>query len=133
MALSPARVEHLVAALLTVNGFPVDRAVGLMPAFRKAGLLEAGTVSAMDGDRLVAAFNAVGYARGGYLQIIGYRLVQALVAAESGRLDQLTVLADDGDEDGFRAALGAVHGFGPSTSATAWFLWTARARGEDGQ
>ncbi len=126
MPLLPEHCEHLVAALLTVNGYPLDRAVALMPAFRKAGLLDANRVAALDYEALVAALNAAGYTRGGFVPIVGYRVAQALSAAASGQLDALARQAEGGDKEGFSTTLAAVHGFGPRTAATAWFLWTGR-------
>lgn len=125
MALSARQVEHLVAAMLSVNGYAVERAVTLMPSFRAAGLLSYGKVAAMDGDALAGALQACGYTRGGFVPIMAYRLVKLLEAAESGNLDECQMRAAVGDRDGFRRALSGVHGLGPNTSMTAWILWTA--------
>ena len=124
MALAPAHVEHLVAASLTVNGYPIERAVALIPAFRERGLLDVATVGAMDGAELAAAIVQAGYARGGYVPIVTYRLAQLLTAAASPALDQLPAFVVSRNEQSFTATLRTVHGFGPATAATAWFLWS---------
>lgn len=125
MALSAPQVEHLVAAMLSVNGYAVERAVALMPAFRAEGLLSYKRVAALDAVALARALEAGGYTRGGFVPIMAYRLLTLLQAAESGDLDGCNGHAAAGDRDGFCRVLARVHGFGPRTSATAWALWTA--------
>lgn len=121
--LSPAATANLVAAMLAVNFYPLDRAYGLMPAFRDRGLLDPAKVSAMDQQDLISAMSAAGYARGGFLPILSYRLYKLLEAVADGKLDGLPAFATANDRASFVAALTAVHGFGPSTAATAWALF----------
>lgn len=125
MPLAAQQVEALVTALLAVNGYPLDRAAALMPGFRKAGLLDHARVRELDADELVSSMTNAGYARGGFVPILAYRLASALEAVESGRFQTLPALAQAGDEAGFAKVLGEVHGFGPRTAAAAWLLWTA--------
>lgn len=124
MSLSSQQIEHLVVSLLSVNGYTVERAVALMPAFRRAGLLDPAKVAAMDGDTLVATCIEAGYARGGYVPIIGYRIVRLVEAASAGKLDALPAHVKANREADFAAVLATVHGFGPRTAATAWALWS---------
>jgi hypothetical protein len=125
MPLKADERRHLVAALLTVNGYPVERAVALMPAFQQAGLLDLRQTADLDGGALSAKMAAAGYARGGFLPILGYRLVKLLEAADGVQLDELPRAVARGDAESFKVTLSEVHGFGPNTAAAAWLLWTS--------
>jgi hypothetical protein len=121
--LDSAATTNLVAAMLAVNFYPVDRAYRLMPAFRERGLLDPAKVAAMEQEALITAMSAAGYDRGGFLPILSYRLYTLMEALSAGKLDKLPALAASNDEAGFTTSLTAVHGFGPSTAATAWALF----------
>lgn len=123
--LPAARVQDLVVALITVNQYPVDRAVALMPAFGEHGLLNPSVVACMGQEQIVEGMKDAGYARGGYLPIVSHRLIQLMKAVESGALDSLPTFAASNDRAGFVAKLRDLHGFGPNTAGTAWMLWTS--------
>lgn len=125
MNLTDDHVASLVAAMLAVNFFPLDRAYGLMPAFRERGLLDPARVAAMTQPDLIAAMDAAGYARGGFLPILSFRLYALMEHLGDGRLDALPAAASAGHRATFDAALGAVPGFGPRTIASAWALFTS--------
>ena len=125
--LDAAATSNLVAAMLAVNFYPVDRAYRLMPAFRERGLLDPAKVAAMEQEALIAAMSAAGYDRGGFLPILSYRLYTLMEAVSAGKLDKLPALAASNDEGEFTNSLTAVHGFGPSTAATAWALFRPAA------
>ncbi len=127
--LDSAATANLVAAMLAVNFYPVDRAYSLMPAFRDRGLLDPAKVSAMSHEDLISAMNAAGYARGGFLPILSYRLVTLLAAVASGALDAIPAHVAANDEAKFTAALTSVHGFGPRTASSAWQLFRPAATG----
>lgn len=123
--LEPAAIANLVASLLAVNFYPVDRAHALMPAFGERGLLDPAKVAAMPHADLIAAMTAAGYDRGGFVPILSFRLYSLMEAVATGALDSLVALAQANDEEKFVATLGAVPGFGPRTAATAWQLFRA--------
>lgn len=125
MPLTEAHIADLIAAALTVNQYPLDRAVALMPAFKERGLLDPARVAALKQDELVAALNDAGYARGGFVPILAFRLYPLMDAIAAGELDGLNGAAERGDRDAFVALLSTLHGFGPRTAGTAWALWTA--------
>jgi hypothetical protein len=127
MPLDPADTASLVAALLAVNYYPVDRAYGLMPAFRERGLLDPAKVAAMPHSELIAAMGAAGYDRGGFVPILSFRLYALMEAIAAGSLDALRTLTNDGRKEEFVDTLAAVQGFGPRTAATAWELFRASA------
>lgn len=128
MTLSDDHVASLVAAMLAVNFFPLDRSYGLMPAFRERGLLDPVRVAAMPQPELITAMNAAGYARGGFLPILSFRLYALMEHLGDGRLDALPAAAAAGDRATFDLALGAVPGFGSRTIASAWALFTSPQR-----
>lgn len=120
-----AAIANLVSALLAVNFYPVDRAYSLMPAFRERGLLDPAKVAAIPHAELIAAMTGAGYARGGYVPIISFRLYSLMEAVSSGALDSLVSLAAAGKKGDFVSTLSGVPGFGPSTASTAWQLFGA--------
>lgn len=122
MSVNDSLLEKLLAALLSVNGYPVDRALGLMPSLRMAGVLSPATVGDIPQDEMVKALNEAGYGRGGYLPIMSYRVYKLMEAVADGKLDDLEGYVADGDKGAFGQVLSSVHGFGPSTIETAWSL-----------
>ncbi len=127
MPLTAAQTETLVTAMLTVNGYPVDRAAALMPKFREHGLLNPTELAKLNGEQIIAAMREAGYQRGGFLPILSFRLGELMEALASNTLDSLAMHADKRDEAQFCALLSSVHGFGPRTSEIAWILWTTPA------
>lgn len=123
--LDPASTANLVAALLAVNFYPVDRAYALMPAFAERGLLDPAKVAALPHAELIAAMTAAGYDRGGFVPILSFRLYSLMEAIASGSLDALVALAATGQEAEFVATLEAIPGFGPRTASTALQLFRA--------
>ena len=123
MPLETTEIAHLVAAMLTVNEFPVDRAVTLIPAFHRSGLLDPARVAAMPQEDVIRAMSEAGYTRGGFLPIVSFRLYKLLEAVTAGRLDSLRAAATTDDEASFSTTLRAVHGWGPVTAVVAWHLW----------
>lgn len=125
MSLTDTQIADLVAALLTVNSYPLERADALMPAFRDRGLLDPARVAAIPQDELVAAIKDAGYQRGGYVPIVAFRLGFLMDAIAEGQLDALVGAAGGGDKAAFVETLNGLHGFGPRTAEAAWMLWTA--------
>lgn len=125
MSLTDPQIADLVAALLTVNSYPLERADALMPAFRERGLLDPARLRTIPQDELVTAIRDAGYQRGGYVPIIAFRLGYLMEAIAEGNLDPLVGAAQRGDKEAFIGTLSALHGFGPKTAEAAWMLWTA--------
>jgi hypothetical protein len=128
MPLSQPEVAHVVAALLTVNNFPLDRAHALMPDFAERGLLDPARVAALSQEALMAAMTEAGYRRGGFLPIVSFRMYALMEAVASGTLDGLPSRVAAGDRAAFVALLSGVSGFGPATAGAAWELWSAERR-----
>lgn len=72
MALTTGETANLVAALLTVNLYPLHRARALMPAFEARSLLDPAVVACLRQDDLIAAMSDAGYSRGGFLPIVSF-------------------------------------------------------------
>lgn len=123
MPLDSDEVGQLVVALLCMNNYLVDRAAGLVPAMRERGLLDPVRVAATSQEAAIGELSAAGYARGGYLPIITFRLFALIEDLGSGKLDALPSIVAAGKKDEFISALAGVHGFGPRTAETAWLLW----------
>ncbi|MDP2307744.1 MAG: hypothetical protein Q8P18_17095 [Pseudomonadota bacterium] len=128
-SLSPTEAANLVAALLTVNLYPLDRAHALMPAFEARGLLDPATVAALPQEALVASMTEAGYRRGGFLPIVSFRLYALMDAIAAGTLDVLRDHVAKQDRAAFVDVLSGVSGFGPSTAGAAWALWGEPAAG----
>jgi hypothetical protein len=122
MPLSSDHVAHLVTALLAVNQYPLDRAAKLIPAFRAQGLLNPARLAAMEQEAAIKAMTEAGYARGGYLPIVSFRLYKLMEAVAAGQLDELEKAAATGDRQRFDTVLSGIHGFGPATTEAAWSL-----------
>lgn len=129
MSLNDAQIADLVTALLTVNRYPLDRAAALMPTFRDQGLLDPRRLLAMSGGEVVRALNDAGYQRGGYVNVIAFRLHPIMEAIAAGQLDGLPPAVEVGDKVTFTATLQGVYGFGPRTIEAAWLLWSTPRSG----
>lgn len=123
MSLSSAEASNLVAALLTVNLYPLHRAHALMPAFAARGLLDPAKVAALPQGELIAAMSDAGYQRGGFLPIVSFRLYALMEAVAAGTLDTLRDHVASQNRGAFIRELSAVSGFGASTAGAAWALW----------
>ena len=77
---------------------------------------------------LIAAMADTGYARGGFLPILSFRLDALPEHVGDGRLDGLAEAAATGDPAVVEARLGVVLGFGPRSIASAWMLFTSIRR-----
>lgn len=122
MSLPDPLITALVAASLTVNQYPLERAYGLMPAFRAQGLLDPARVHAMDHAALISAMEGAGYQRGGFVPIVSARLFPLMAAILDGTLDDLPACVSEGRKDDFSALLTRIYGFGPRTAEVAWLL-----------
>lgn len=118
-----AETASLVAALLSVNQYPIAMAYALIPAFEERGLLDPARVAAIPHADLIEAMKDAGYTRGGYVPILSFRLYKLMDALASGALAPLAGLAAAGDKARFVETLCAVEGFGPRTAETAWDLF----------
>lgn len=115
-------LQALVTALLSVNQYPLAKVEAVMPEFEKSGLLDPARAAAMPQAELIAAFEAAGYRRGGYLPILSFRYAKLMEGVRDGELNDLEPLVARHDKAGFLARLRALHGFGPTTAMIAWQL-----------
>jgi len=122
MPLTESQIADLVTAMLTVNQYPLDKAVALMPGFKKHDLLSPEAVAEKDQETVMQQMRDSGYTRGGFLPIVSYRLFQLMEAIRNRELDKLAEHVQTGNEDAFVNALTRIHGFGPTVSSRAWML-----------
>ncbi len=123
MPLSRSEISNLVAALLAVNFYSVERACALMPRFEALGLLDPTTYVTLDQGQVMSRMIEAGYARGGFVPILSFRLYPLMEAISAGGLDVLRELVAADDRAAFTARLSSIHGFGPRTVENAWQLW----------
>jgi hypothetical protein len=120
---APETLDAIVAAMLTVNQYPVERAVALVPSLRNASLLDPAAVNPMTWEHLVLALRTAGYDRGGFVPIVAARLAELMLAAERGDLTAVQDAVDAKDSAAFCTRLSSIKGFGPKVSNTAaWLL-----------
>ena len=126
MALSNESLDAIVAAVLAVNNYGLEKAYGLLPALRKAGLTRPAKVVNEDLGTLTVRLARAGYNRGLLTEMMAGRLLGLMKAVHEGTLDRLDSLAASGDQDRTLALLCEIHGIGPQVAANAWMLLRGR-------
>ena len=124
MALAHSQLAPIVAAVLAVNNFKLDRAWALMPAFESAGLLDPEQVADRDLSDLTPQVFAAGFQRGLLTEMMAGRVRDVMRAAQAGKLDGLSACVASGDREGAVALLCTVKGIGPKVAGDAWMLMT---------
>jgi hypothetical protein len=120
--LSDSNVEALVVAVLAVGGWPPERVVSSLPAFRSAGVLAPQAVADMDWGVLTVALAKNGYSRGLLTSTYAERLQALMREVAAAQLDTLPELVRSGDRDAFLRRLVQIHGVGPKVASRAWEL-----------
>jgi hypothetical protein len=122
MALSDQSLEGIVVSVLAVNKFGLEKARGLLPALRMAGLTRPAGVVGEDLCTLTVRLARAGYNRGLLTEMMAGRLLTLMAAVDQGRFTMLDSLVSSGDRDRALAILCEVHGIGPQVAANAWKL-----------
>lgn len=120
MALSPEQIEVLVASLLAVNQYPLERVWDQMPALREAGLTNAKHVANADIRDVVVNLTEAGHDRGMLAGMMAERLQNLMRAIEGGVLDAVPPAVARRDREAAVVALCRVKGIGPRVAETAW-------------
>ena len=115
-------IEAIVPALLAVNRYPLEKAWGLVPDLRKAGLLDPASVVDRDIGDLTVSLAAAGYDRGLLTEMFATRLRSLMAAIAAGQLDGLPDLVARRDESAACELLCTVKGIGPAVARNAWML-----------
>lgn len=122
MDLAQEDLESIVVAVLAVNLYSLEKAYGLLPAFRRAGLLQPKKVSEMDLGGLIVALSSAGYQRGGLMGMMADRFQSVMREASQGTLDAFSDLVKRGKNEAATNLLLQVKGVGPSVAANAIML-----------
>lgn len=109
-----AHVDHLVVALLSVGGYPLQRTRDRLEKIREAGLTDPNVVRALSEAAVVTRLAGAGYDRGPEVTTsMARRLIALHAAVRDGVLDRALVLLTDKKTDDARAILCKIKGIGP--------------------
>ncbi|MCA9527524.1 MAG: hypothetical protein KC549_14640 [Myxococcales bacterium] len=114
-------LDDLVAAVLAVNSYSIEKAWALLPKLREAGLTTPVTFPTDLGPATVKLASA-GYDRGLLTEMFAKRLLGLMQEAGSGALDELDAFVEADRKDDAVALLVTVPGIGPKVARTAWEL-----------
>ena len=122
MNLTKEHVEALVAAILAVNGYPVEKVWGQLPGLRSGRLTDPKWVASADLGDVVAHLTASGHERGMLAGMMAERLQYLMKAIVAGNLDGLPAALQKADRDVAVKVLCTVKGIGPKVADTALML-----------
>lgn len=120
--LSNDHMDALVASLLAVNAYPVDKVWAALPAMREAGLLDPAQTVGRDLGEVTVRLAQAGYDRGMLTSLLAGRLQDLLAAVQLGKLDTIAQLVAAGRRSETEALLQTVKGIGPRVANVAWQL-----------
>lgn len=90
MSLTTSQVEALVAAILSVNGYQVEKVWGQLPGLRSGRLTDPKWVAAADFGDVIACLTASGHERGMLAGMMAERLQNLMKAVVEGNLHGLS-------------------------------------------
>lgn len=122
MKLSNNELEAVVAAILAVNRYPIEKAWDLLPKLREAGLTVPDMVVDEDIGRLTVRLASAGYDRGMLTSMLADRLQGLMRAVQQGQLDGLAAASARKDKKAAVEILCRVKGVGPQVAESAWLL-----------
>jgi hypothetical protein len=120
--LSNDHLDALVAALLAVNAYSVEKVWAALPAMREAGLLDPAQTVGRDLGEVTVRLAQAGYDRGMLTSLLAGRLQDLLAAVQLGKLDSVAQLVAAGRRSETEALLQTVKGIGPRVANVAWQL-----------
>ena len=122
MKLQNPHIEAIVAALLAVNAWPLDKVFKAVPLMREAGLLDPAVVANGDIGQLTVKLASSGYDRGLLTSMLAERLQNLMREVVSGALDAVADAQARSDREAAIELLCTVKGIGPRVADTAWQL-----------
>lgn len=122
MLLQPDHLESIMASVLAVNAYGLEKAYALLPAFRKAGLTDPKWVAKASLEDIMARLHEAGYHRGMLAEMMAGRLLDLMKAVAEGKLDALNDLVARRDQEGATSLLCTIRGIGPKVAADVWML-----------
>ena len=124
MLARPEQVDLVVAAMLSVSAFPLEKAQQIVPKLRSARLLDPDHACNLDAAVYASAVSSAGYDRGALTPMYAARLRGLMDALRKGSLDQLATAVSARDEVACLKLLQTIKGIGPMVAKTAWILLT---------
>ena len=121
MPLPDEQIEALVASILAVNSYGLDKAYAILPALREAGLTNPPQTAIKDIGELTVALGNAGYCRGWLTGMMAERLA-SLMAAIEGKLDDLGSFVDSNNKTSAINLLCTIKGIGSKVANDAWML-----------
>lgn len=118
-------LEAILASVLAVNGYGVEKSYALLPEMRRSGLTDPAKISKADVGEVMTQLFATGYDRGLLTEMMAGRLISLMQAADSGQLDGFDELVAKGKKQEAKTILCSIKGIGPKVSADVWMLVTS--------
>ncbi len=122
MKLTTDHIEALVAAVLAVNNYRLEKVWAQLPGLQAAGLTDPEWVAAADLGEVVVRLTASGHDRGMLAGLIADRLQTMMQAVVAGTLDPLPDALKRGDRDAAVGILCTAKGIGPKVADNALML-----------
>ena len=122
MNLSQENLDAILASVLAVNCYGLEKAYSLLPSFRKFGLTDPSKISRTNVGEVMTQLYTAGYNRGLLTEMMAGRLVDLMKAVNSGDLEGFDELVALGKKQEAIKLLCNVKGIGPKVSADVWML-----------
>ncbi len=122
MKLATRTIESLVASVLSVNSYPLEKSWSLLPALGKSSLTDPDFVAGADPGDVTVRLGQSGYNRGMLTGMMAERLRSLMVAVNAGTLDGLEGLVAGDKKEKALSLLRTVNGIGTAVAHNAWLL-----------
>ena len=122
MTLLQEHLDCIVAAVLAVNNYGIERSFALLPAMRSVGLLESRVVVKMDVGSVIQLMNKAGFNRGLLMEMMAGRLMNLMKASQNRELDLLNEYVKSKNKSAATDLLCKISGIGPKVASDAWML-----------
>ncbi|MBI1752873.1 MAG: hypothetical protein HY014_02055 [Acidobacteria bacterium] len=122
MNITQNQLDAIVASVLAVNKYGIEKAYAILPALRKAGLLDCESVAKEPIRKVMIRLAETGYDRGLLTEMMAGRLVDLMKAVSARQLDPLPALIARGDRVNATELLCSIKGIGPSVARDVWML-----------
>jgi 3-methyladenine DNA glycosylase/8-oxoguanine DNA glycosylase len=123
MSISDSTLEALVASILAVNNWPLEKTWNLLPQLRARQLLNVNAAAAFDQGEMTVRLAEAGYDRGAVLTpMIADRISALMRAVQDGSLTDFESLLGRRDKKAAVECLCRVKGVGPKVAENVWML-----------
>ena len=122
MTIEQNHLEAIIASMLAVNAYGLERSYALLPGFRTAGLTDPVTIAREDVGALMMRLAKAGYDRGLLTEMMAGRMSNFMKAVANGELDELDEMVARGDQSSAVDLLCKIRGIGPKVATDSWLL-----------